>query len=171
MIRPATPSDAEFVTRVGVSSGLFPQEASSILDEMMAAYFQGKEDAGHVCLVDECESADGAEPERVAMAYVEPVRATEGTWELLMIAVDPRFQGMGRGRALVDHVEALLASRGQRLLLVQTSGDDGYARTREFYRRCGYDDVARVPDYYASGVDMVMFRKVLSAGDTSTPAT
>jgi ribosomal protein S18 acetylase RimI-like enzyme len=167
MIRTATPADAAFVTQVGVSSGLFPAEASFVTDGMMSAYFQGKEEEGHICLVDEIESPEGGRTERVAMAYVEPVRATDGTWELLMIAVDPRHQGQGRGRALVDHVECLLAGRGQRLLLVQTSGDDGYARTRDFYRQSAYDEVARAPDYYASGVDMVMFRKRLAGGDVA----
>lgn len=70
------------------------------------------------------------------MAYVESLRATEGACELLIIAVDPRYQSNGRGAALLRHVEARLVEQGQRLLLVQTSGDDGYARTR-FTRGAG----------------------------------
>ena len=79
-----------------------------------------------------------------------------------MIAVDPRYQGQGRGAALLRHVEQCLIERGQRLLLVQTSGEESYARTRAFYTKCGYEQTALVPDYYAPGVDMVMFRKPLA---------
>ncbi len=159
MIRLATPDDAGFVSAVGVAAGMFAADETSITDGMMAGYFAGHQDAGHLCLIDEPDGAG----ERVAMAYVEPVRATDGTCELLMIAVEPRHQGRGRGAALLRHVERLLVERGQRLLLVQTSGEDSYARTRGFYLGCGYAQAARVPDYYAPAVDMVMFRKLLAA--------
>jgi len=95
------------------------------------------------------------------MAYVEPVRATAGTCELLMIAVHPEQQGKGRGAALLRHVEQALAQRGDRLLLVQTSAEDAYAQTRAFYIKCGYAKAAQIRDYYAPGIDMVMFRKDL----------
>jgi hypothetical protein len=34
---------------------------------------------------------------------------------------------------------------------------------RAFYTKCGYEQTASVPEYYAAGVDMVMFRKALAA--------
>ncbi|MDX2093756.1 MAG: GNAT family N-acetyltransferase [Kofleriaceae bacterium] len=162
MIRTATPDDSSFVSAVGVAAGMFPADDTSVTDQMMAAYFAGKRDEGHVCLIDEL--AEGAE--RVAMAYVEPVRATDGTWELLMIAVHPSHQSRGRGAALVRHVEQALREQGQRLLLVQTSSEASYARTRAFYVACGYEQAAQISNYYAPGVDMVLFRKdlVTSAG-------
>jgi ribosomal protein S18 acetylase RimI-like enzyme len=158
MIRTATPEDAAFVSAVGVASGMFSADDTSVTDGMMVAYFAGNQDAGHVCFIDELEGAS----ECVAMAYVEPVRATEGTCELLMIAVDPRYQGQNRGTSLVRYVEDWLVRRGQRLLLVQTSGEDSYARTRAFYVKLDYEPAARVADYYAPNVDMVMFRKALT---------
>lgn len=157
MIRLATPGDAAFVSAVGVAADMFPPDDTSVTDAMMAGYFGGHAEAGHRCWIDELDGTG----ERVAMAYVEPVRATEGTCELLMIAVDPRHQGGGRGGALLAHVEAALGALGHRLLLVQTSGEDAYARTRAFYVRCGYAEAARVDDYYSPGADMVMFRKSL----------
>jgi len=48
-------------------------------------------------------------------------------------------------------------------LLVETAGTPDYARTRGFYAKCGYEEEARVRDYYAAGVDMVLFRKTLNA--------
>jgi ribosomal protein S18 acetylase RimI-like enzyme len=166
VIRRATPDDSEFVTEVGVAAGLFSSEDTSVTDGMMAAYFAGKEAEGHLCLIHEMESETGAR-ERVGVAYVEPVRATDGTCELLMIAVAPRHQGSGRGGELLWHVEQSLLARGQRLLLVQTSAQEDYARTRAFYARYGYTQAALVPDYYAAGVDMVLFRKELTSAASS----
>jgi GNAT superfamily N-acetyltransferase len=69
------------------------------------------------------------------LAYAVPERLTDGTWNLLVLAVLPAFQGRGLGRALVAAVEAQVRSRGGRLLLVETSGTDGFSGTRAFYRR------------------------------------
>ena len=79
-----------------------------------------------------------------------------------MIAVRPASQGRGRGAAMLRHVEENLRTRDQRLLLVETSGLPQYDRTRAFYVRCGYEEEARVRDYWTAGDDMVLFRKALN---------
>ena len=79
-----------------------------------------------------------------------------------MIAVAPERQGQGRGTALLRRVEHELRGTGQRLLLVETSGLPAYARTRAFYLGCGYEQEARVRDFYAPGDDMVVFRTLLT---------
>ncbi len=47
------------------------------------------------------------------------------------------------------------------MLLVDTSGTSQYDRTRDFYVRCGYTQVARVPDYGTDDDDLVVFAKRL----------
>ena len=82
--------------------------------------------------------------------------ATEGTYDLYWLAVDPSAQGRGVGRALVRAVEATLAARGARLLLVETSSRADYAGTRQFYARSGYHEAARVRDFYAPADDRIV---------------
>ena len=53
--------------------------------------------------------------------------------------------------------------RGQRLLLVEPSGTPQYEITHESYAKCGYEQEARVRDYWAEGDDLVVFRKALDA--------
>ena len=160
VIRHLTPDDAPAVARIAVSSGLFPADATEGVDALVSAYFARTEAEGHVCLV---ALPPGAAPDDppVAVAYYEPKPGTDGTWELLMIAVDGAAQGHGYGSALMAHAERDLAGRGQRLLLVQTSGVPSFERTRAFYAGLGYDEEARVRDYYEPGDDMVLFRKAL----------
>ena len=81
-----------------------------------------------------------------------------------LIAVRSDDQRQGRGTALLHHVEEALRSSGQRLLLVETSGLPSFERARAFYAKCGYEEEARIRDYYKAGEDMVVFRKVLYAG-------
>jgi ribosomal protein S18 acetylase RimI-like enzyme len=161
-IRRATADDAEFIARVAVDSGLFPAEAVAAVEGLMAAYFARTQAEGHACVV-AIPGITQRDRGPVGVAYYEPKPGTDGTWELLMIAVTFDLQGAGLGSALLEHVERDLAGRGQRLLLVQTSGMASFARTRAFYERCGYEQEARVRDYYEPGDDMVLYRKDLSA--------
>jgi GNAT superfamily N-acetyltransferase len=82
--------------------------------------------------------------------------ATDGTWDLYWLAVDPVAQGRGIGSALVRAVEQKLLDRGARLLVVETSSRPDYEGTRRFYARSGYTEAARVRDFYAPADDRIV---------------
>ena len=92
-----------------------------------------------------------------------PTPATDGTFDLYWLAVDPAAQGRGAGRALVKSVEQELARRGGRLLVVETSSRADYASTREFYARVGYREAARVRDFYAPADDRIILTTRLTS--------
>ena len=92
-----------------------------------------------------------------------PTPATDGTYDLYWLAVDPAAQGRGVGRALVQRVERELGLRGARLLVVETSSRADYSHTREFYARGGYAEAARVRDFYAPGDDRIILTTRLTA--------
>jgi ribosomal protein S18 acetylase RimI-like enzyme len=92
-----------------------------------------------------------------------PTPATEGTYDLYWLAVDPAAQGRGTGRALTAEVERLLAARGGRMLMVETSGRADYSATRSFYRKTGFQEAARVRDFYAPADDRIMLYRRLTA--------
>ena len=131
VIRSVVADDAAALKGVIDATGLFPAD---MLDGMLADYLAGG--AGD----DSWLTIDDGGP--VAVAYVAPERMTAGTWNLFLIAVHPRHQSRGRGTALLHHVERALATRGARVLLVETSGLPAFARTRAFYRTNGFDEEA-----------------------------
>ena len=51
--------------------------------------------------------------------------------------------------------------RGGRLAIIETSGRDDYIPTRRFYARVGYQEAARIRDFYAPGDDKVISVKEL----------
>lgn len=159
MFRSVVPGDSDAVTSLAVSAALFAPEDSGVVRSMMEGYFATGRSEGHVCLLDD----DAGEPR--AVAYYEPAPVTDRTWFLTMLAVRPDQQGQGRGAGLLAHLEDLLRDRGQRLLLIQTSSTEPYAHARGFYAACGYDQEARVRDYYEPGDDMIVFRKALGPTD------
>ena len=150
MIRAVTPDDLPALKKVIDDNELFP---SSLLDDMLAGY-SAKDEASGYCLT--CDSG-GA----VAVAYYVPERMTVGTWNALLLAVRPDYQGQGLGTTLTRRTEQTLKERGERVLLVETSGLDDFERTRHFYRKNGYEEEARIRGFYAEGEDKIVFRKAL----------
>jgi ribosomal protein S18 acetylase RimI-like enzyme len=97
----------------------------------------------------------------VGFCYAVPEKLTDGTWNMLAIAVHPKCQGGGHGGALVRSLETALRARGQRILLADTSGSDEFTLARSFYRKNGYVEEARIRDFWARGDDKVVFWKRL----------
>lgn len=90
-----------------------------------------------------------------------PTPCTEGTYDIYWIGVSTACQGKGYGRALLDHVEKLVARQKGRLIIIETSGRPLYDSTRGFYLRTGYDECARVRAFYAEADDRVIYSKAL----------
>jgi ribosomal protein S18 acetylase RimI-like enzyme len=157
MIRAATVNDIHAIARLAIAAKMFSDGDEVFLHTMMEEYFSANQALGHGCVIDEENG------EQHGVAYYTPVKATDRVWELLMIAVHPDFQGRGQGAALMSQVESTLREQGQRMIIVQTSGQPSYALTRLFYTKLGYEQEARVRDYYTAGEDMILFRKLLEA--------
>jgi ribosomal protein S18 acetylase RimI-like enzyme len=156
IIRPITRADLPGLAAVIDATALFPGE---MLEGMAAPHLAG--DATPELWL------TAAGPEPLGLAYAAPERMTEGTWNLLLIAVHPQSQAMGIGTRLTREVEARLAAAGARLLLVETSGLPEFAPTRGFYARRGYAEEARIRDFYRAGEDKIIFRKALAAVQTA----
>lgn len=91
-----------------------------------------------------------------------PAPMTSGTFDLYWIAVDPDFQEKGGGSKLIGFLEEIVKARGGRLILADTSTVPQYEKTRVFYLKNGFKEVARVKDYYHPGNDRVTFCKKLN---------
>lgn len=150
VIRPLARSDLARVAVLVAANAMFPPD---MLGDMTAGHF-GEDAATQRWIVAARDQVEGA------ASYV-PEPLTEGTWNVPMICVEPAAHGQGIGTALMRHIEETLAGEGARVLLVETSGTPGFARTRRFCDMLGYQREARIRDYYAPGDDKVIFRKTL----------
>jgi ribosomal protein S18 acetylase RimI-like enzyme len=153
LVRPVTEKDVEAIQTVIDATGLFP---SSLLEAMIEGYLNG-ESHEYWLTIDR-----DARP--IAVAYCAPESMTEGTWNLLLVAVHPEQQGNDLGASLIRQVEQELRDRDQMVLLVETSGMPEFERTRGFYRRLDFAEEARIRDFYAPGDDKVVFWKRLNGG-------
>lgn len=146
-IRPLRRDDIAAAEAIIAAVDLFPPE---MLAGMAAPFLEGADELWLVV-----EGGSG-------LAYAAPERLTDGTWNLLLLAVDPARQKLGLGRQLVAAVESALRKKGARLLLVETSGVVEFAGQRRFYARLGFRREARIRDYYQAADDKVIFAKPLS---------
>ncbi len=158
MIRPATLNDKKALMAIAEAIGLFKPQELEELDGMLAEYFDGNLGKDHFWIT-------YADTNPVGVAYYAPEPYANGTWNLYFIAVHPQYQGKGYGTKLLRHVEQALTTRGERILLVETSGMPNFERTRAFYRKQGYEEEARIREFYKAGDDKVIFRKVLTASE------
>lgn len=151
-IRQTRSQDIPALKTVLDGTGLFPGD---LLPDMLGGFLsgQGSEDIWMTC------EKDGV---AIGFCYAAPEALTQGTWNMLAIAVLPSEQGCGAGGAIVAALEDRLRSDGNRILIADTSGTDEFAQTREFYSRNGYSLEARIRDFWSEGDDKIVFRKALT---------
>jgi aminoglycoside 6'-N-acetyltransferase I len=155
LIRPLLRSDREPLVAILRGTKVFSEEEVDVALELIDAVLDRPDQGDYIIFV--------MEEEGTVLGYycVGPTPATVSTFDLYWIAVSPGVQGRGVGTALNDHAEALIRSRGGRLIMVETSSRKDYEPTRAFYRRKAYQELARVHDYYRPGDDLVIFGKYL----------
>ncbi len=154
-IRPLRQSDAQPLRQLLIETEVFNSEEIEIALELIHTVLDKPEQKDYIIRVYD----DG-----VVLGYycVGPTPATAATYDLYWIAVKPTSQGKGVGRILSSHAEELIRSLGGRLIVAETSSTTRYDRTRAFYVRTGYFEVARIREYYRVGDDLVVYGKYLS---------
>lgn len=162
MIRQSNADDMAAILSIAEAIGFQPTELEMV-NQLLADYFA--DGNGNVSRSDRNTQrfwlTSHQDNDRViGVAYCEPERMTDQTWNLQLIAVHPDHQGQGHGGKLLRHVEETLKARRGRMLLVETLASFDLAQA--FYRKYGYQEEARIRDFYAAGDDKVVFRKVLT---------
>jgi ribosomal protein S18 acetylase RimI-like enzyme len=155
-IEPVANQDRSALLSIAVSTGLFTSEdAASLLGSVLDG-------------LDSCILADGhqavacrlqPDTQVVGWTYFAPDQYAADVWNLWWIGVDPQFHGTGAGLQLLRHAEKVIASRGGRVLVIETGDTGALARARRFYEVQGYKECGRIPDFYAEGEAKVVFAR------------
>ncbi len=80
---------------------------------------------------------------------------------LYSFAVRPECQGRGVGARLLESAEAVTLEHGYAALRLEVRQDNAAAQT--LYRRAGYRELERLPDYYEDHADGLRLEKTLGA--------
>lgn len=157
MLRPPVPTDTPAILALGVDTAMFRPDEVAPVQQMLDGFHAGQLVPGHrvEVWVDEPTAAP------VGVAYFGPDPNTDRKWDLWMIAVAPARQGQGIGGDLLRSAEAHARAGDGRVMLIETSSLPRFDPTHAFYRKHGYTEVARIPDFYRDGDSKVIFWKRL----------
>jgi ribosomal protein S18 acetylase RimI-like enzyme len=152
-----TREDRQTVLDIIHSTEMFTPDEVTVAGELIDIYLEQPQQRDYSLVV--AENEDG----RVVgyMSY-GPTPLTEGTYDLYWMAVASGEQGRGYGRELVKWLEKTVReAAGGRLILIETSSQPKYEKTRRFYTGLNYKEVSRIPDFYRKGDDRITYVKYL----------
>ena len=149
-------TDRTAVETLLAATGFFNDEELAVAMELVDARLDEGPESHYRFLV--------AKEDGVAVGYAcwGVILGTAASVDLYWIAVHPRCQGKGVGRALLAAAEAWIAESGRSRVYVETSGRPLYEPTRAFYLATGYAVAAVLDDFYGPGDGKYVFLKVLS---------
>lgn len=139
------------------ATGFFTPAEVAVAEELIDIYLERPDQTDYDVVVVEDEVAEAATP--VGYMTWGPTPLAEDAYDLYWMAVAPSQQGKGRGKELVRWLEAEVGRRNGRIIVIETSSQPKYRGTRQFYIDLGYNEVARIPDFYRAGDDRVIYAK------------
>ncbi|MBN1542940.1 GNAT family N-acetyltransferase [candidate division KSB1 bacterium] len=153
-IRKMLPRDRSAVYEILQQTDMFTLDEISVAMELIDVYLFNSEQKDYLIYI-----ATGASNRIVGYVCYGPTPATVGTFDLYWIAVSPDMQNRGVGKQLLRFVEAQIAEQEGRMLIIETSSQERYSPTQEFYERNGYTVEARIGDFYRIGDDRLIYVK------------
>jgi ribosomal protein S18 acetylase RimI-like enzyme len=153
-IRPLRGGDITVLTAILKATEVFTEDEILIAVELMTAVVTDEQQKDYVIFV-----AADAHDAAVGYTCIGPTPATAGTYDLYWIAVDPQRYGSGDAALLLTTAEEYIQTRNGALMIVETSSTPKYERTRAFYLKYGYAELARIRQYYRPGDDLIIYGK------------
>ncbi len=155
VVRATERKDFEQIRSLVIATDVFTQEEIDIAVELLEIYLNDPAQKDY-------EMFSCAEEDRVH-GYIcfGPTPATTSTYDLYWIAVDPTIHGKGIGSQLLSFTESYLKSKSGRLLIAETSSTPKYDKTRAFYERKGFQNLAHIKEYYKPDDDLIIYGKYL----------
>jgi ribosomal protein S18 acetylase RimI-like enzyme len=152
-IRPVANKDKPAIMQILRAIPEFKPAEVVVAEEVIDSYLRDPSGSGYHIFVAEFDS--------VVVGYVcyGSTPLTEGTWDIYWLAVAPKEQGRGIGKALLAHAEGKIRKAQGRLAIIETSSKPEYERTRRFHHSQGYELICRIADFYAPGDDKLVFQK------------
>jgi GNAT superfamily N-acetyltransferase len=155
-IRPLAPRDKTAVMTILKQSIQFELHELEVAEEVINDYLRDPIHSGYHIVVADMES------DIEGYICYGPTPLTIGTWDIYWIAVSLKNRNLGIGRQLMSFAEDKIKNVQGRLIIVETSSKPSYDETNSFYRNLGYEQICRIPDFYAPKDDKILYQKKLS---------
>ena len=152
-----TREDRRAVLDIVQTTEMFTPDEIAVAAELIDIYLDQPQQRDYRLVV-----AENEDSRVVGYLSYGPTPLTEGTYDLYWMAVASGEQGRGFGRELVNWLEEEVRAAGGRMILIETSSQPKYEKTRRFYTGLNYQEVSRIPDFYRRGDDRITYVKYLN---------
>ena len=146
------PGDAVALSAIAKACGNFAEAEIAFVPEILSELAdKGEAASGYRLLVAEGDAA------ALAFAIFGPIPATDRRFDLYWIATDPKAQGKGAGRMLLEECVRRARDEGGQRLFIETETGEAYAAAHRLYEACGFRLIATIPDYYRDGAARAIY--------------
>ncbi len=156
-IRSPVKKDRERLHSMLIRTQVFTSEEIDVAMELIDIVLkdQGQKDYTIYCMVND-------QDQPVGYICYGPTPMTQRNFDLYWIAVDPDYQNHRIGSKLLVFLGETVKALKGRMILADTSSIAEYENSRIFYIKNGFQEVARIPDYYWPGNDRITYCKRIS---------
>lgn len=155
-IRKLLNKDRDKIRQILIDTEMFTEEEISVAIELIDEFLNKGEESGY-----EIYSFIDGNDETIGYICFGKRPLTLATFDIYWIAVEPSLHGKGIGKSLIKFAEQKVKERGGELILVETSSQTKYHKTRLFYKSCGYEEIARIKNFYKPNDDLIIFAKYI----------
>lgn len=97
-----------------------------------------------------------AEMNGVVVGYVVGFQTIEGTGRVFSLAVDPGYQNLGIGGALLNEIIAIFGRDGISEIVLEVRSDN--VKAQRFYKRHGFIKSGSIEKYYNDGENATLMK-------------
>lgn len=147
----AEPADPERIRDLVVATGVFSAEEARVAGELATTTLAGTETYRFMFAEEPGGRLHG-------FTCFDRIPLSAVSFDLYWIAVAPEARGTGLALELMRRTANFARLKRGLWLFAETSSREPYAPARAFYRKAGFEEVARFEDFYAPGDAKVIFR-------------
>jgi len=147
----AEAADPRKISDLVTDTGVFSAEEARLAGDLAATTLDGTETYRFMFAEEPGGRLRG-------FACFDRIPLSEVSFDLYWIAVARDAQGTGLAGELMRHTAAFAKRKRGLWLFAETSSRPPYDRARAFYRKAGFEEVARFEDFFAPGDAKVIFR-------------
>lgn len=136
---------------------IFNEEDRQTLEETIEEFLEYPDDPVDIMITEYDED------KIMGFALFGTVPLTKRCWDIYWIVVSKEYQGRGVGKKLVGILERIIKDRDPNSVIkVETSTKKEYSHARNLYKRLGYIEGGRIPEFYSEHDDLIVFYKKLA---------
>lgn len=153
----AKPSDVDAVREIVESTNFFLDYEVDVAVELVQENLSKGQPSGYNFLFVDLNG------KTVAYSCYGLIPCTASSYDLYWIVVHNEFRKSGIGSKLLALTENAALQSGATAMYAETSSQSMYEPTRKFYLTNGYQEEARLKDFYKPGDDKLIYSKRLHA--------